>query len=296
MANLSASLIKEKPLKVIYIPDFDNPKLKRKIIGDMPNQADFDEKKRKIVLKDEITGMMRPLYGSPLLNKEQEYHLFRKMNYFKYCAKKLMSKKRFSEEKVKSFLDKADEVRNLIANCNFRLVTKLSSKRRSFMKDYHVSQEIISDAYTDVLRCVDYFNYSIGNKFSTYCVPVLFRNFARRMQESGKFKNRFVTGQDEDIDGIKNREDGILKNSHEENATLVKDLLQHLVETEHDPRYSYIIKEYFGLNPNGKKRNCEEMKEEFKITKSRIQQLKEKGMNILREKVKQLGINKSELL
>ena len=41
-------------------------------------------------IKSDIPVDMLPCYDSPLLSKDQEVHLFRKMNFYKYRAKSLI--------------------------------------------------------------------------------------------------------------------------------------------------------------------------------------------------------------
>ncbi|GIW78292.1 MAG: hypothetical protein KatS3mg105_0099 [Gemmatales bacterium] len=64
----------------------------------------------------------------PLLNREQEAHLFRKMNFLKYRAKQLrdqLDPKRARTadiERIEELLNQAAQVKSLLISCNMRLV------------------------------------------------------------------------------------------------------------------------------------------------------------------------------
>ena len=56
----------------------------------MPDAEEYEDKRRPMKApKDVAAGVRVPLYEVPLLNKEQEQHQFRKMNYLKFKAAKL---------------------------------------------------------------------------------------------------------------------------------------------------------------------------------------------------------------
>jgi DNA-directed RNA polymerase specialized sigma subunit len=71
------------------------------------------------------------------------------MNFLKYSGK--------TAEAIK--------IRNIIAQLNCKLAKQI--------KKY--DEEILSDAYLDILNAVEYFDYRLGNKFSTYATWVLKR-------------------------------------------------------------------------------------------------------------------------
>ena len=78
-------LIDAKKFKVFYSSEFEDQKKIKEILSDMPRFEEFNEKReniRKINLKDALE--MTLLYQEPLLDKDQEFHEFRKYNYYKY--------------------------------------------------------------------------------------------------------------------------------------------------------------------------------------------------------------------
>lgn len=300
--ELRARHILEQPFRVIISPDFDSPKKRREILGEMPEIEKFNEQRKKVVQlrsSDKIASEMRPCYEEPLLSRKQEFHLFRKMNYFKYRAKKLMadmnprrcSAKRL--DKIESLLGEANSIRNQIANSNFRLATQLLRKQSSFYREHSLTDNLLSNAYFDVLKAVDYFDFQLGYKFSTYCTWVLRKNFSRDLRNQSKYQERFTTGMEEPLNDIQDDDDGYQAEvTYNNNRELVDRLLKILSESDSNAdvqRQIYAIEEWFGLHGKDR-RTLDAISQDMDVTKERVRQLKEKGLQILREKVKELGI------
>lgn len=290
----------DTPLRVIYSAEFDDPKLRRKILGEMPDKEAFNEQRKKVLqLRGEkIAPEMRPCYEEPLLSKEQELHLFRKMNYLKHRAKLLMEKlnpRRCRDtrlQKIEDLLAEAKKIRNQIASSNFRLATQLL-KKQSYYREHGLSETLLSDAYFDVLKAIDYFDYSRGNKFSTYCTWVLKKNFGRDMTNQAKHAERFSTGMEESLYEVADGDAGYLaEKTYDENKQLTQKLIALLSASDCNgdiQRQVYAITEWYGLNGRSR-RTLDAISQDMGITKERVRQLKEKGLETIRQKVKELGI------
>lgn len=299
--EIRARTLLEKPLRVIHSPEFDDPKKRRAILGDIPDRKSFDEQKLKVFRlrnSDKIAPEMRPCYEEPLLTREQERHLFRKMNYLKYCAKKLMARlnpRRCSSsrlDRIEKFLSEATEIRNQIAASNFRLATQLL-KKQSFYREHSLTESLLSDAYFDVVKAIDYFDYSRGNKFSTYCTWVLRKNFGRDMKNQAKHAERFTTGMDESLSEVQDGDAGfIAEKTYDDNKQLTQKLLALLAGSDCNgdvQRQVYAIVEWFGLNGKSR-RTLDAISQDMVVTKERVRQLKERGLETIRQKVQELGI------
>ena len=70
----------------------------------------------------------------PLLNREQEYHLFRKMNYLKHVASKLRSDLDPKAplvslmDQIEKLYEQSVAVKNKIVQANLRLVVSIAKK------------------------------------------------------------------------------------------------------------------------------------------------------------------------
>lgn len=302
-ANLEmrATKLLEQPFRYFHHPSFDTPKGRKEVMGDMPGLEKFLQERQRIqaMRNGTIFPEMRPCYEEPLLTREQEFHLFRKMNYLKYRAKKLMANmnpKRVGEKRVaqiEAYFAQATEVRNQIASSNFRLATQLLRGQLSFHRQHSLTGSLLSDAYLDVVKAIDYFDYNRGNKFSTYCTWVLRKNFARDLQTQARYQERYTTGLDDLMTEMEAGDDGYRAEIEDANRKkMVKRLLRLLRNSGGNGdvrRQIHAIENWFGLNGKDR-RTLESISQEVGVTKERIRQLKEKGLATIRARVEELGL------
>lgn len=278
------------PLRVFSHPDFEDKSKIKAILGEIPNMESYDKLKQKVVglRNSNLSPEMRPCYEDPLLTREQEYHLFRKMNYYKYKAKKLkkclqdsVNEKRVQQ--IELYLEKAAQIRNQIANSNFRLATQILRKDINHFYDPSATEMFLSDAYLDVLKSVDYFDYNLGNKFSTYCTWVIKKNFFRAA------KNYQKNMEVQHINDQNSLEFAYEENNLGMETQEVKTILKKLIKktskncnVRDARRQIYILEHYFGLNGK-EKHTLEQISDKLGITKERVRQLKEKFLKSMRE-------------
>lgn len=299
-------------IKVFYHPDFDNKEKINDILAEIPDKDIFEKEKIKAdnLRKENKTLEMRPFYEEPLLTKEQEYHLFKKMNYYKYQCKKLIDF--ISEQKptikivreIERMLQNYLDVRNQIANSNFRLASYIltndfRSNTNTYTKTYECNSEFsLSDAFLDVIKSVDYFNYTLGNKFSTYCIWVIKNNFFRGIKLK-KMKaepvvytiENYFTSDEICEDSAASNEDFELELHQKENALYINKIIRLVkFRFQHKDvrRQIKIVEEYYGLNGR-KRKNLEEISGRLGITKERVRQLKEKFLFYMRETINDNG-------
>jgi RNA polymerase primary sigma factor len=212
------------------------------------------------------------LYQMPLLNKEQEQHLFRKMNFLKHTAGKLRaqlnpSRTRIQDlDKIEGLLEQAAAIKGLIINCNMRLVVSIAKRHAAQTDNFF---ELLSDGNVSLIRAVEKFDYSRGNKFSTYASWAIRNNFARSIPEEEQRRERYVTGHEELFEAAqdnRSNEQEVL-NTQERKVHQVNRLLQYL-----EPREQQIIRMRHGLDYNSGM-TLEEIGQQLGITKERVRQL-----------------------
>jgi RNA polymerase primary sigma factor len=235
---------------------------------------------------------LAPLYGMPLLSKEQEQHLFRKMNYLKYKAARLINElqRDASDESevepttvrlqkqraIEALLAQANQVKGMLINANMRLVV-------NFVKRYtdptHTFFELLSDGNLSLLRAVEKFDWSRNFKFCTYATRAILTHFARTIPGEKHLRERFVTGHEEVLEGTA------------DNRSVEQDVLASLERATHsvnwllnclDPREREIIRMRAGLNDRLRGMTLEEIGRHFGITKERVRQLNAQAMKKLR--------------
>jgi len=284
-------------LKYFHHVDFDKKITSEKILDDIPDKHKFDLESKKVLNLRNANKQpeMRPCYEEPLLTREQEYHLFKQLNFFKFKAKNLIEKlncKKSIKTKIKKIENlqiKIYDLRNKIASSNFRLATHILKNDFKNYREKRNLDNYLSDAYMDVIKSVDYFNYTLGNKFSTYCVWVLRKNFFRMINLKKNKKNEFYSIDDNQTESQNSAETFLTSEVHQkENAIFINRVIETAkkrLNTRDINRQILIIEHYFGINGKERK-NLEEISCLLEITKERVRQLKEKFLISMRQTVK----------
>jgi RNA polymerase sigma factor (sigma-70 family) len=182
----------------IYHPSFDDPDQEAEILAPMPSAEAFEAQLRQWKVPDHVPPELAPLY-TPLLNKEQEQHLFRKMNYLKHKAVRLGSLPRIPRggidaieartqdlHLIENLQRQAQALRAQLINCNTGLLVSIAKRHAARNDNFH---ELLSDGYLSLMSAVDKFDYSRGNKFSTYASWVIMRNYT---SSNAREKNRHM--------------------------------------------------------------------------------------------------------
>ena len=137
---------------------------------------------------------------APLLSREQEAHLFRKMNYLKYRASRLRDRidparaRTADLDEIERLLAEALAIRNQIVRANLRLVVSIARRQLGPRDDLF---ERVSDGNFVLIRAVERFDYSRGNKFSTYATWAIRNQFARAFRGKDRRQPQFLLGHDE---------------------------------------------------------------------------------------------------
>ena len=287
--EIRAQRLMEQPIDYIYNASFDDPALEATILADMPAAEAYEVSRRQLRIPKDAPPELASLYETPLLNKEQEQHLFRKMNFLKHKVNQLLSgmktvsgridphRVRIQDlDRIDELLDQAGVIKDQLINCNMRLVVSIA-KRHSAQSDNFF--ELLSDGNVSLLRAIEKFDYSRGNKFSTYASWAIMKNFARSIPEERNRRERYVTGAEELFEAAPdNRTDEQeCLASAEQASHKVNRLLEYL-----DPREREIIRMRAGLDSNAEGMTLEKIGEKLGITKERVRQLNVRAMKKLR--------------
>jgi RNA polymerase sigma factor (sigma-70 family) len=280
--EVRAKRLLSQPLDYIANACFDDPALEVEILGPMPQQEEFDANRKQMRVPKDAPPELAPLYEMPLLSREQEQHLFRKMNYLKHRAYQLRKgldparAKTQELDEIERWQDQANEVKELLINCNMRLVVSIAKR--------HVAQtdnffELLSDGNVSLIRAVEKFDYFRGNKFSTYASWAIMKNFARSIPEEKHRRERYVTGHEELFDAAPdNRTDEQECLASAEQASHKVNRLLALLE----PREREIIRMRAGLDSGSEGMTLEKIGEKLGITKERVRQLNVRAMKKMR--------------
>jgi RNA polymerase sigma factor (sigma-70 family) len=279
--EVRARRLLEQPLEYIYHPSFDNASLENEILASMQAWEQYEAQKREMRAPKDAPPELASLYEVPLLSKEQEQHLFRKMNFLKHKANKMRERldparaRIQTLKQIEELQDRALAIKDQLINCNMRLVVSIAKRHSGQGENFF---ELLSDGNMSLIRAVEKFDFGRGNKFSTYATWAIMKNFARSIPEEKRRRERYVTGQEElfEVAPDNRSDEQECLASAEQNVHRVNRLLEHL-----DARERQIIRMRAGLD-NSEGMTLEEIGQQLGITKERVRQLNVRIMNKLR--------------
>lgn len=234
---------KQLPLQHVHHELFDAPNADRLILGS-PEPSAPDAPRPRI--PKGLPAYLQALYQTPLLCREQEQDLFRRYNYLKFKTSTAIQAADATEvtaaqsDHIAGLLDKVEQLRRRIIQANLRLVVSIAKKHVDPSASFF---EIVSDGNMSLMRAVDRFDFSRGNKFSTYATWAITKNYARSIPEAYYRSTRFVTGQELLLDHVPDREE---KESHTSDRDVVRARIEKGLATL-SPRERAIVRHRFGL-------------------------------------------------
>lgn len=290
--EVRAQRMLEQPLDYIPHPDFDKPELEADILAPMPGQQEYEEKKQSMRAPKDVPPELAACYEAPLLNAEQERHLFRQMNFLKaraaHLRKELYRDLEHGEvdatraktqvlNEIERLQEAASVVKEVLINANMRLVVNIA-KRHSGQTDNFF--ELLSDGNMSLIRAVEKFDFGRGFKFSTYASWAIMKNFARSIPAEHKRLDRFRTGKEEVFQhSTENRGNQFAEElTNRQQNRILMDILHQL-----DPRERDIVKFRYGLGEVDQPLTLEQVGVRFGVTKERIRQLESRALRKLRK-------------
>ena len=281
LREMEVRRLQETPVTYIASEEFAAPNADELILGAEPSAPASTGRSRR--MPRDLPPYLKSLYDIPLLTAEQERDLFRRYNYLKYKAATLLADIDECEvtaeqlEALRQLLADADEIKNRIIPANLRLVVSIAKR--------HVSGkaanffEVVSDGNLSLLRAVENFDYTRGNKFSTYATWAIVKNYARTIPEHYYRYARYVTGQDELLEAAADyRSEPASKEQTEGVREMLAAGLAELTERERT-----IVTDHYGLFGRGAAQTLEQLGRRFGVTKERIRQIEKRALGKLQQ-------------
>jgi RNA polymerase sigma factor (sigma-70 family) len=266
-----AKKLKRRPLKVVSSPEFDSAGAPAAILGAplTPPRQPAQPEVAPVYLK----GVADP----SLLTRDDEIALFRRYNFLKLLASQLIADldvRRPVEgivSRTESLLADATRVRDRIITANLRLVPAIARKHSVPVGSF---PNIISEGNVALMDAVESFDYTRGNRFSTYAGWAITRRFARAVPEE---RNRVAIVEDTVLDSAAKVE---VDFTAAKPAAIIAGVKRALLSLSRRDRV--VLERRFGLGANDTPATLAELGALFGVTKERIRQVEAQALERLR--------------
>jgi len=267
-------------LDFIHNDEFEKESNKSAILGPMPTVETTSRRRSRPPAG--LPPYLASLYETGLLTREQEYHLFRKLNFLKFTATKLRKQINIERprasvmDRIEWLYEQAVETKNEIVKANLRLVVSIAKRHVSPNQDFF---SLVSDGNVSLIRASEKFDYGRGNKFSTYASWAIMKNFARSIPDEFKHRDRFRTSLEEMFSG---QQDERPDQYEQESAQRVREQQVNQILARLDEREQKIIISRFGLDHSQEPQTLKEVGADLGVTKERVRQIEARALNKLR--------------
>lgn len=223
------------------------------------------------------------LCRAPLLSREREIALFTQMNALKFEAARLRrrlasnsSQSRRLVSEIERLLAEADAARNQIVKANLRLVV---ANAKRYVNRSNPFDELISEASSSLIRAVEKFDVSLGNRFSTYATRAIRNNLFHYVTDRQRQRQRYPIADDEVIGALCDHRANALAMERQWLARrgAVREILGRLESPLRE-----VIVARFGLRPDGQARTLKEVARGMGVSRERVRQIEARALRQLR--------------
>jgi RNA polymerase primary sigma factor len=229
--------------------------------------------------------LVSSLRESRLLTFEGEQLLFKRLNFLRFRANAIQmtldsqkpARKKMRE--MERLLDEAASVRDELAESNLRLVASVAGKLSKSREEF---EEFFAEGNGILLYAIDKFDYARGYRFSTYLTHSVQRHLYRVINRRRKRADREISREPETLMtevAAAPQPDSI---SDLEVKEAVAAVIAQIDETL-DERERFIVRGRFGLDGSGKGKTYTDLGQQIGLSKERVRQLFQRGMEKLGE-------------
>lgn len=270
--------LRELKIKYVFSREFTRPEDEAEILRPWAG----DRAHTGVVPPPDTPPYLASLYAIPLLTPEEEFHLFRQMNYHKYRAAQWQARlrrraTRTAVEALTQHLAQASAIRNTIVQANLRLVVSIA---KTLVDADHTLDDLISEGNLPLLRAVEVFDFTRGLRFSTYATWAIRNGLYRLVKRSRRRKQRVICGVDELLAQHRETRTSVLM--EERRWQVLHGLAAHLLE-HLSPRERLIVAARFGLAGEPRAARFHEIAARLDLSTERVRQLLFKALDRLRQ-------------
>jgi len=291
-----AANLKRLPIEVTPNALFDHPDADNIILKELPAQALAAAQEsvaagQNAKAKDlfvarvprDLPGYLQDIFKQPVMPQEIELDAFRRMNYLKHKALKLIQSLDVAAAKeadlapIEALLLQANAIKNQLVQSNLRVAVHVARKHQ---RPDRQLMELVSDGTIWLMRAVEKFDFTRNVKFSTYASYAIMKNFARDRAEALTRRDKhLVTGQDEVLNATPERVHDMVGERLDE-VSLKQELTEAISELS--TRERELLTAHYGLNEEQESMSLSELGEKLGLTKARVRQLEMRALKKLR--------------
>ena len=210
---------------------------------------------------------------SALLSQPEEVYLFTWMNYLKFRAERARQRLCLNTpdlslvQQIEADLAQSVLVRNRIVTSNLRLVVSLAKKQTVSLDQM---AELIGEATIPLIRSVELFDVSLGNRFSTYATWAVRNHMWRFLKRRRQLSERTVTHDQLWLNSLVEKRSNAHDDTrlHSQRADKVIQLLACLSERER-----FVITARFGLDGQPRGQSLRVIASQLGLSKERVRQI-----------------------
>lgn len=231
----------------------------------------------------ETDSLQAALQQCRLLTFEGEQFLFKQLNFLRFRASAIQAtmnrarpaKKAVSE--VERLLRDAEAAREEIAKANLRLVASIAGRLSISREEF---DEFVAEGNAILLYAIDKFDYSRGFRFSTYVTHAVQRHLYRVIERRRKQAQREYAREAEMLAEEPAVEFDPCEPTEADIKAAASTVIAKIDETL-DEREQVIVRGRFGLDGSGKGQTFRMLGEELGLSKERVRQLFQRGIEKL---------------
>jgi RNA polymerase primary sigma factor len=135
-----------------------------------------------VIADDTVSLYLNEMDRVPLLSREEEVALAKKMEAGRIAREKLVESNGDSEEirALQKDINDGRDARDHMIKANIRLVVNIAKKYRRYSSSF---LDLIQAGNVGLIRAVDKFDYTMGNRFSTYATWWIRRSVLRHLNQ-----------------------------------------------------------------------------------------------------------------
>jgi RNA polymerase sigma factor (sigma-70 family) len=214
------------------------------------------------------------------LTREQEKFLFLRYNYAKYRYNQLLEKRNTASvvRKKEQWCDRAVETREKLVHANLPLVPAMAKKSRTTTVEF---EELVSEGYMTILRCVERFDVSRGFKFSTYACRAILAGFRRMGAKSHKQKQRFGVSYEPEME-----QSDFSHRRHTEQRDYAVELLQLVLQrnkADLTKTEETVVRRRFAVSPHAKPNTLSQLGRKIGVSNERVRQIESRSLTKLKD-------------